>query len=369
MGWLNADMAKPVQSSRASRKRRLSWWQVLLALVVVAGGVYAAVVRPWEPDVATVRVETLALRPYSQVLAVNGRVVPREEVSVRSSVSGLATAVSAREGDPVAAGDPLVQLDPSQPNAVVAQAQAALEAGIVRQTQAQATVERAKALGDNAPRTALEDAQLALAGATNEVARLTAALEQAQSQLAQYTIRAPIDAVVLERAIDRGQLVDPQSVLFRVADLTELLVETDVDELYSARIKSGLAALLKPVGDTVAKPGRVVFAARTVDPATGGRTVRIAFDESVDLPVGLTVNANIIVSATEQALTIPRSAIVTEGADSHVLILENSVATVRAIEFSDWPSQRVVVTAGLAEGEAVILDPAAVEAGQQATAD
>jgi RND family efflux transporter MFP subunit len=362
-------MAKSVQSSQVSSKRRWSWWKVLLALALVAGAVYAAVARPWEPDIESVKVERLGLRAYSQVLAANGRVVPREEVSVRSSVSGLATAVPVREGDSVAAGDALVQLDPAQPNAVVAQARAALEAGIVRQTQAQATVERARALGENAPRAALEDAQLALAGAMNEVARLTAALEQAQSQLAQYTIRAPIDAVVLERAIDRGQLVDPQSVLFRVADLTELLVETDVDELYSSRIRSGLAALLKPVGDTVAKHGRVVFAAQTVDPATGGRTVRIAFDEAVDLPVGLTVNANIIVSSMEQALTVPRSAIVTEGADSHVLVLENSIAALRAIEFSDWPSERVIVIAGLVEGEAVILDPTAVEAGQQVTAE
>ena len=137
-----------------------------------------------------------------------------------------------------------------------------------------------------------------------------------------------------------------------------------MDELYSSRIRSGLKALLKPVGDTVPQHGSVVFASPTVDPATGGRAIKIAFDEAVDLPVGLTINANVIVSETDAALTVPRGAIVTEGTDSHVLVLDNGLAVARPIKFSDWPAERVIVTEGLTAGEVVILDPTAIKAGQ-----
>src|SRR5690606_14086824 len=132
--------------------------------------------------------------------------------------------------------------------------------------QARAAAERAQALGENATRSAREDADLSLAAATNEVVRLTAALEEAQSQLEQFTITSPLDGVVLDRAVDQGQLVDPQSNLFTVADLSELLVETDVDELYPSRITEGLEVLLQPVGESVARTGTVVFATPSVDP-------------------------------------------------------------------------------------------------------
>lgn len=362
-------MASVASPQKPVRKRRWSWWLTLLVLLALAGAAYGYLERPWEPKPVNVAVETLSAGPFAQVLAVNGRIVAREAVAVRTAVSARASGVFAQEGDAVSDGDVLLQLDTTQPMTMVDQARAALDAGLVRQAQAQANSDRAIALGENTTRSTREDAQLALSAASNEVARLQAALEQAQSQLAQYTITAPLSGVVLERKVDRGQLVDPQTELFIIANLSDLLVETDVDELYSSRIRSGLKALLQPVGDSVPQSGSVVFASPTVDPATGGRAIKIAFDEKVDLPVGLTINANIIVSEASAALSVPRGAIMTEGTDSRVMVLENGVATARQIEFSDWPADRVIVTRGLVEGDEVILDPATVEPGQFAVAE
>jgi membrane fusion protein (multidrug efflux system) len=349
------------------RKRR--WLLIVIAIVVLAAAAFAYVARPWESRATRVATETIAEGPVSQVLAVNGRVAAGQAVKVRSAVVARAITVSAEEGGSVAAGDLLVQLDTGQPQALVDQAQAALDAGIVRQQQAHANAERARALGENATRVSREDAELALVAASNEVTRLRAALDQAMSQLGQYTITAPLTGVVLDRAVDRGQLVDTQTELFTIADLTQLVVETDVDEVYSSRIRAGLKALLKPAGDSVAKDGTVSFAAPTVDPATGGRAIKIAFDETVDLPVGLTVNANIIVSQTDAALSVPRGAIITSGTQSHVLVIANGKAEERAISFADWPAERVIVTDGLSAGDVVILDPVEIDPGQAVVAE
>jgi len=365
-------MASPQQSDSPKpvlRHRRHWRWLIAAAVLLAAAGAYALILRPWDSKPATVAVETLAEAPISQLLAVNGRVAARESVKVRSAVSGQVISVGAREGDIVTAGDMLVRLDTAQPQALVDQARAARDAGLVRQAQAQADADRARALGDNATRATREDAERTLTAATNEVARLTAALEQVQSQLGQYTINAPLSGTVLDRAVDQGQLVDTQTELFTVADLTELLVETDVDELYSSRIRQGLKALLKPVGDTVPQHGTVIFAAPTVDPSTGGRAIKITFDQPVELQVGLTVNANIIVAQTDAALAIPRGAILTEETRSHVLLVEDGVVVARDIEFSDWPAERVIVTQGLAAGDQVILDPDAVTPGRSVVAE
>ena len=363
-------MAGSDKSSRpVIRRRKRRWfWLIIALLALSAGGAYAVLEKPWVARPKAVASETLATGPVSQVLAVNGRVAARTSVTVRAAVSAQAVAVAASEGDEVAAGQVLVRLDDSLVQSQLQQAQAALEAQEVRQSQAAAAADRTRALGDNAPRSSLEDAELALAGAINETARLKAALEQVEKQRDQYVITAPIAGVVLTRGVDQGQLVDPQTQLFTIADTSDLVVETDVDELYSSRVSKGLKALLKPVGATVAQNGTVVFAAPTVDAATGGRAIKIAFDDPVSLPVGLTVNANVIVEEVPEALSIPRAAILTEGTQSHVMVIVDGVAQLRAISFDDWPADRVIVTNGLAPGDVVILVPTAIKAGDMVTA-
>lgn len=336
------------------------------ALLVAGAATYAAVERPWDTRPTAVAVEYVASGPVTQVLAVNGRVAARRSVTVRASVSAQVVSVHGEEGDEVTAGRNLVMLDTAIIDTQVEQASAALEAQIVLRDQAQAAVDRARALGPNTPRAALEDAEFRLASARQETARLEAVLRQARRQLAEFTVRAPIDGVVISRDVDPGQLVDPQSELFVIADTSDLVVETDIDELYSAFVREGLTALLKPVGTSTVRTGTVVFAAPRVDSATGGRAIKIAFDEEVALPVGLTVNANVIVEEVDSALSVPRSAIISEGGKSQVIVLENGVAAAREIRFRDWPSQRVIVVDGLRAGDAVVLDPAAVRPGDKA---
>lgn len=342
-------------------------WGVIGLLGASAVG-YALIERPWQEKPRDVPVEIVSAGPVSQVLAVNGRVAARTSVSVRAAVSAQVLKVEVSEGQKVETGDVLLVLDTAIIDAQVEQASAALEAQIAQQSQAQATVDRSRALGSSSPRATLEDAEFKLATAKQETARLEAALRQVQRQLAEYTIRAPMSGVVLSRDVDIGQLVDLQNELFVIADISDVIVETDIDELYSSHVKEGLKALLKPVGASVAQPGSVVFAAPRVDSVTGGRRIKIGFDEPASLPVGLTVNANVIVNEVASALSLPRRAIIANGAQSHVLVLEDGVAMERQIRFGDWPSERVIINDGVREGEIVILDPATVKAGDKAVA-
>lgn len=353
---------------KGRRKGRLGW-MILGLVLILAGSAYGYFERPWEEKPVRVNVEVAEQDELIQALAVNGRVVARETVQVRSAVSGLAVSVGAGEGESVTANEVLVQLDTAQPEALLDQAQAALDGGLVRQQQAEANAMRARALGENTPRSTREDAELALTEARHDVSRLAAALDQAKSQLEQYTVRSPIEGVVLDRSIDRGQLVDTQTNIYTVADLTELLVETNVDELYSSRISNGLNVLLKPAGHTVAQEGTIVFTSPTVDTATGGRAIKIAFDTPVDLPVGLTVSANIIVSEIDAAISVPRGAILTEGTQSRLFLIKDGVVREQIIDFADWPAERVMVTDGIEPGDVVVLDPTSVVPGQLAVAE
>lgn len=358
----------PKASTAQPGKRRLNGWLIAAVLIVVLLAGYAAIVRPWEVKPAVVKMEAVAKGPVSQVLAVNGRVAARRSVVLRSTVQARLVSVSADIGDAVVAGQLIAQLDDSAPKAFVEQAAAALEAGKVRRDQARASLERTQALADNVTRATLNNAQAEFDAADQEVSRLQALLSQARTQLDQYVFRAPFDGVILSRAAEEGQIVDAQSELFTLADIGELLVETDVDELYSSQIRTGLKALLKPAGGTVSQAGKVSFAAPTVDPQTGGRAVKISFDVPVSLPIGLTVNANIIVAENPDAISIPRSAVQTAGTRSFVLVEEAGVAQERDVMMVDWPAERLEITEGLAVGDRVILEPEKVKVGRAVTA-
>lgn len=354
-------MSESQAKSRIGRKSRLFW---IIATILIAAGAYLAWQRPWEPSETEVVVEEVTAGSMSLVLAVNGNVQARTEVPVRSAVVGQARSVAAAVGSMVRAGDVLVEIDSSVANAQLAQSRAALEAQIVREEQARLALERARALGSNVPRSNREDAELALTAAANETARLRAALEQSERQREQYTIRAPIDGTILSRDVDIGQLVDTQTELFIVADTEDPVVETTVDEQFSSRVAVGQEAHLLPVGRSIASTGMLIFVAPTVDSATGAREIRIAFDSAQELPIGLTVNANLIVEEFDNAITIPRSAIRVEGAESQIMLVKDGVAVSRPITFHDWPAERVVVTEGLEPGHLLILDPEAAEEGE-----
>lgn len=347
-------IATPITPARPSRR---TWLVGVVVLALVLAGL-----GWWQYRASTkteVVVEQASLGPVTRVLAVNGRVAARDSVQIRAAVSGTVLDLLAAEGDRVAKGEVLARLDASQQAAAVRQAQSALGQGLAQQSQAAASYGRARDLGGLVARAALEEARLALDSAAEEVARLRALLDQAEIQLTRYTVRAPISGTVMLRSVDPGQLVDPTMALFTLADLSVLLVETDVDEAYATQIAPGQVAQVQLVGTVAALPGRVSFVAPRVDPGSGGLAVKIMLDAPLSAPVGLTVTANVVVDETT-ALTVPRSAL--QG--GAVFLLVGGKARLTPVKVIEWPAARLIVTEGLAAGDRVIVDATGLIDGQ-----
>ena len=241
-GQLTVPKPPPVPPPTSPAPKKWSWWiwAGLVGVILAAAALWYF--QPWVSKGLAVTVETVAPTPLMRVLAVNGRLAPLHLVDVKPTVGGEMLAVLVEEGAVVAAGDILARIDPVQQQAAVRQALAGLDAGFVAQGQAAANLARAKALGGTIARTALEDAQIAQQTADQEVARLTALLDQTQIELAKYTLVAPMAGTILTRHVEVGQVVDTGTAIFSIADLGKLVVETDVDEAYAARIVPGCSA-------------------------------------------------------------------------------------------------------------------------------
>ena len=349
-----------------SRKRRWLW--AGSGVLIIGLGVLAYL-QPWASKATSVITEQATLAPVTRVLAVNGRIAPVHSVDIRPLVGGRIDSLLVQEGDVVTAGQVLAQIDAKTQNAVIRQAMAALDAALVAKEQARVSYERSLALGGNVARSVLENEARALQLAENEVARMTALLDQAQIVLQNHTIRAPIAGSVVVLNVDPGQIVDPATLVLSLADLNDPVVETDVDESYARQIALGQPAVLQLVGETTTRAGHVSYVAPRVDVATGGLAVKIAFDTPVTAPLGLTVATNIIVDQRDGALTVPRSAIVTGSAGSAIFVVTNGTAHLRPIETVEWPAARLIVTKGLTAGDEVIVDAQGLKDGQAVTAE
>lgn len=354
---------KLVPATVSPPPKRWSWqlWAFLALFVTVGSGLWYF--QPWIPKGLPVIIETIVPATLTRVLAVNGRVAPLHLINVKASVGGKVTNVLVEEGQNVAQGDILARIDASSQQALVRQAAAGLDAGLVAQEQAATNSARAEALGNNISRTALADARSAQQTAMQEVARLTALLDQAQIKFEEFTVVSPVAGTVLSRHAETGQSVDLTMPLFSIADLGQLIVETNVDESYAALMTPGLAAVLQLKGAADTRKGSVSFVAAQVDAATGGLEVRIAFDDPVVAPVGLTVTANIIVDRQNDAIAVPRAALGTDAKGSFIFVAVAGQAQHREVVVVDWPADRVQVSEGLSAGEVIISDATGVSDG------
>lgn len=320
--------------------------------------------QPWTSGPLAVAVETVALGPATRVLAVNGRIAALHTVDVRALVGGTLADVPVSEGDRVERADEVARIDAAAQNAMVRQAVAGLDAALVTEAQAKDTFARTEALGENVTRSALEAAARAVQSAEQEVARTTALVDQAQVQLENHTIRAPMTGTILALNVERGQSIDPMTQLMTIADLEQLVVETDVDEAYATQIRADLPAVMQLAGEVTRRDGYVSSVSNRVDAATGGLAIELNFDETVRAPVGLTVTINIIVENLDAAITAPRAAIQTTEAGDAVFVITDGTAQRRPVSVIDWPAARLIVTNGLAPGDVLILDATGISDGQ-----
>lgn len=353
------------ETAKARARHRFLWWggAISAALILMA----ALYLKPWGGKPTEVAVEEVALGPLTRLLAVNGKVAALHSVDVRSTVNGRLQSINSSVGETVKLGDLLAQIESAQQQAVVRQALAGLDAGLVGLAQAEARMARDRALGANVSRAALEDAERAAQTAAQEVGRLTALFDQAQIALENHTVTAPIAGTVVASEADVGQTVDPATVLFTLADLGQLIVETDVDEAYAVQIAVGQPVVLQIVGEAELRTGKVSFVAPRVNEASGALAVKLAFDQAVIAPVGLTVTANITVDSQLAAISVPRAAVVTVGGEDSVFVMRGDLIQRREVVVMPWPAARLMVTSGLAPGDQVIVDATGLVDGQSVT--
>jgi HlyD family secretion protein len=398
-------MIEQVHSKRLTGIRRLArrpgaW--IALGVLLASAGIWTLRMRG--PQVRTC---VAVRRNLEQHIVASGRVWVPTRVQIAAQNTGLVVSVAVREGQRVATGDLLVQLDDSEARAATAQAEASVAQASARVDQlrrvgaivatselrqAQTNLERAQtdlervvrleATGavphvelENAQRsvavtraqaTAAEARQLSLSPRGADSRIVLTALLAAQAQLvaanvrlAQTKIVALQGGTVLTRSVEPGDVVQPSKSMLVLAagdDAAQLVFQSDERNIAAIHLEQE-AQVSADAYPQQRFSARVNYLAPSIDPARGSIEVRLrVLDPPPYLKPDMTVSIDLTVAAERGVLTLPSDAV--RGAASAtpwVLAVEDQRVVRKEIELGLRGDGAVEVRSGLTETTEVIL--------------
>jgi len=189
-----------------------------------------------------------------------------------------------------------------------------------------------------------------------EMEALEASFNLASLELDYTQIRAPIDGVVAQRYIKLGNTVSEGEPLFRVTSLDPLVAYLHVPEREYRHIDQG-----QPVSIEIdALPGDPMIAAVSrvspiVDPQTGTFKITVEIvDKERRIKPGMFGRISVVYDVHENALQIPRSAIVEDAGTMSVFVVEDNVAIRKIVTTGFGNRGMVEIVSGLEDGEQVV---------------
>lgn len=313
------------------------WLFLGLALAVLA-------VSFWVWQGQPVSVETVRPRfgPAVELVYATGYVEAQQPVSVAARVTAPVERVLVDEGDHVRRGQILLTLNDDEQRGQLAQALSeAKRTGLDEQRTL--ALFREGWVTRKARDQAVADASTARAAVTSAGARLN-----------QQIVRAGIDGIVLKRDVYPGDLASPTRTLLLIGDPGRVRVTATVDERDVPRLHVGQIALMS----NDAWPNRTIRGRLTEitpggDPNQRAFRVRLAIADGVTLPMGMTLEVNIVTREIKRALLVPATAVV----DGHVWRVEGKRARKIKVQTGIAAADDVQIVSGLTSDSAVIVHP------------
>jgi cobalt-zinc-cadmium efflux system membrane fusion protein len=248
---------------------------------------------------------------------------------------------------------------------------------------AQQTYDRTKMLFEKtiaagkALQSAEHDLQVAKATADSSIASTRAALTSARHRLlilgltegdinalatkpdfaAVFSLTSPISGIVVERNATVGATVGSDANVFKIVDISSVWIDANVFEKDVARVKLG-----QPVNVSVTAfpgtlfTGKVILVSTVMDPETRSLKVRTEVpNRDARLKPDMFANVEIVTDLHRAAISVPQSALLTDGGKTVIFVAEDSGFKKRVVTAGTQSGDRVEIIEGLKEGEKVVV--------------
>jgi RND family efflux transporter MFP subunit len=299
-----------------------------------------------------------ATRDLRVALPLSGSLRALNQASVKAKVSGEVLQVLVREGEAVRAGQVIVRIDPTEYEAKVAQARGQMLAARGQFENSRQTWERNRELVGKGfiSKTAFDNYQSNLDVARANLDAAQGGLAVAQKALNDTVVKAPLDGMVAARAVQPGEKVSPDTRLIDVVDLRVLELEAPVPMADVARASVGQSVQLNVEG-----AGQFTGALVRINPAVSQGTRSIMVYVRVQngdgkLRAGMFARGALVLGERSGVVSVPVSAVRSDGDRAFVYVVENGVLTERAVQTGvrDEGSAMVEITSGLAAGAEIV---------------
>jgi RND family efflux transporter MFP subunit len=298
-----------------------------------------------ETDVLVRAVRRLDRPTY---VAVSGEVQGRRTVNVGFQVAGVVASVGPEEGDAVAAGSVLAQIDSEG-------YELGLQAATAQADHARDAFSRAKQMYDekSLPPANYVEAETALRQAQAQEGL-------ARKQVTDTRLLAPLKGVIAHRGIQPGEMASPGMPVFTIIAVDPVEVRVGVPEAEIGRIRTGQESTIAiPALNGETFEGRVRIVGIAADPVSRTYSVRISVPNPKGrLRPGMIAEAQIRDGGTTHALTLPGEAIQRDPAGApfvYVFDKEDGRVHSRGVTVGSVIGREVEITAGLEGDEQVVV--------------
>jgi RND family efflux transporter MFP subunit len=372
----------------AGRRRRLSAGTLLLIAIIVGLVGYVA----WDewtaqlPAVKNVTGEPTAIRllkvqaqrpaDVTPALTATGKIVSDHQVNVATKVSGQIVGLFFEQGDHVKRGQLLARVEDVLPRARRDEATANLAKARADFEFQKVNFPRVEALAKTGQASDIESAEARRAydEAQAAVAAGEATLAYAEKVLDDCQVLAPIDGVILQRDVEVGDFVAAEggrgamanSQLGSIADMTQLRVEVDVNELDVARLRPDMPCRIVPDANKGRHyHGRVLW----IDPGANYAKATVQVKVRIDNPddnlrvegaaqVEFLNGAPAASTSQEAGLWIPLSAVRLDegGRAGRVLVAQDGRLSAVPVTLGRRERESVEVVSGLSAGQEIAAE-------------
>jgi len=297
-----------------------------------------------KPQGLPVETALVTVSPLRDELGATATLNSNESVVIATEISGKVSQISFTDGQKVAKGQILLQLDQSVLSAERDRAQANLNLS-------EANIKRAELLLQEQAISERERDEAYAQWRLDE-----ASLRLAEAQLAKTVIRAPFAGLLGLRRVSIGEYMQPGAVIVNLDDINPIKVDFRVPEVFAHQLRNGqkIQMLVDAVpGESFA--GQVYAIDPQID--VNGRSVLLrAKVEQQDGPLrpGMFARVTLVLAERPQALMIPEEALIPKGDQQTVFKVVDGKVVAAAVTTGLRTKGQVEIVQGLAAGETVI---------------
>jgi len=305
-----------------------------------------------------------------------GRLEPRQEIQIKSKISGIVKTLHVEIGKEVKAGDPLITVAPNPTPLEYTETKRYLELAEVDYENARLIFERKKGMYEknliSKEDFEISEAQFSESDLRNKLANEKFQLLQKGASgkgKTENIIVSPIDGTILEELVSEGDPVVPLTSyqagtpLLSLAPMDELIFKGTVDEIDVGKLTEGMTTKLKvgalPDTELEGKLSKISPKARKEDNTT-------FFDIEIEitdlgestLRAGYSANADVIISQKDSVLIIPERLVNFKG-DTASVEVQDSTGIIDTLEIKVGLSDglNIEITEGLALDQKVVERP------------